>query len=57
MTEQVDGPIILWGSGPGGPTAIQFAAANPSTVERLILANTFADGSGLVTEHGKALVQ
>jgi len=50
VTEQVDGPIILWGSGPGGPTAIQFAAANPSTVERLILANTFADGSGLVTD-------
>ena len=50
VMEQIDGPVTLWGSGPGGPIAIRFAAANPSRVERLILDNTFAEGASLATD-------
>jgi class 3 adenylate cyclase len=49
VMEQIEGPVILWGSGFGGPIAIRFAAANPSRVRHLILDNTFAEGAGLAT--------
>jgi len=49
VMEQIEGPVILWGSSLGGPIAIRFAAANPSRVAHLILDNTFADGARLAT--------